>query len=180
MSAFMVSKDHIDAIVHVALYGPSGAEVGSRWGAPRWARHDPHTLAGPQEWRQCVPPHGHAAGSYVAITPDALGELLWIENERSIEDRYPSDHAEMLSIDYCLGYQYAYPRGAPALSCAAACAAAFKAITCLDYQSCEHNGWPDSEAHRFLTELRCCVCAVVPGYDRAQWEVSFDRAESSV
>lgn len=171
MSAFMVSKDHIDALVHVALYGPSGAETGRQWEAPRWARHDPRTLVGPQEWRQCVRPYGRtASSSYVAITPDALGELLWIENERSIENRYPHDHVEMLNIDYCLGYQYAYPH-ALALSCAAT----FKAISCLDYQSCEHDGWPDSEAHRFLTELRECVCAVVPGYDKAAWEVSFDH-----
>lgn len=172
MSAFMVSKDHIDALVHVALCGPSERE--GRWEEPRWAQHDPRVTSWrDQQWQQCVA-HGYTGnGSVAAITPDALGEMLWTENERSIESRYPSDHAEMLSVDYCLGYEWTRPAGRPL-----SCAAAFKALDCYEYQACEHDGWVDSEAKRFVDALRGAIAGVLPGYDAAQWEVDFERSHA--
>jgi hypothetical protein len=45
----------------------------------------------------------------------------------------------------------------------------FKAIDCLDYQSCEHDGWHTSNAWRVLESLRELVCQHVDGYDGAPW-----------
>ncbi len=50
-----------------------------------------------------------------------------------------------------------------------------KALDCYGYQSSEHPGWNDSEAHRFCDVLRRRYGATLPGYDDALWEV--DRAE---
>jgi hypothetical protein len=162
MSAFMVGKDHIDALVSVALHGPTDG-VG-KWEGPRWAAHDPRvTDWQAQEWRQCA-----LQGPF---TPDRLGEMLWTENERSVEARYPSDHAEMLSIDYCLGYAYT----PVPIKCRLTLAAAFSAIACLSYQSCEHDEWGDSEAYRFLDALKSSLVNALPGYSEAPWEVDFAR-----
>lgn len=165
MSAFMVDKEHIDAIVTIALFGPRGME--GDWERPRWEAHDPRvTEHDAQEYRECV--REHDASRYaVTISPDRLGDILWTENERSIEARYPSDHAEMLTADYCLGYRYQ-----PWSRIGLTHAEAFKAIDCLEYQSCEHDDWRDSEAKRFLDVLRGALIGTLPGYGAAKWEVS--------
>lgn len=171
MSAFMVSKDHIDAIVAVALHGPSDAE--GRWeGGPRWAAHDPReTHWQNQEWRQCSLYGSTGNSSVKPVTPDQLGEMLWTENERSLS-RYPTDHAEMLDVvDYLLGYTYTPVPIKHRLTAAQA----FSAIHCLEYQSCESDDWTDTEAHRFLAALTHSIIGVLAGYAAAQWEVSFDR-----
>ena len=175
MSAFMVSKDHIDAIVTTAMHGPKDGH--SRWehGCVKWAAHDPReTHWQEQEWRSlAIGGMALLVSKAGEMTATQVGEMLWTENERSVEARYPSDHAEMLSVDYCLGYEYAKtPR-------ALTIAEAFSAIACLEYQSCEHDGWVDSEACRFLFSLRDSLVNALPGYAAAQWEVNFDRAPTS-
>jgi hypothetical protein len=44
-----------------------------------------------------------------------------------------------------------------------------KACDCYEYQSCEHDGWADSEACRFITSLRKGAAHALPGYDGADW-----------
>lgn len=39
-----------------------------------------------------------------------------------------------------------------------------KAIACLEYQSCEHDGWLDSEARVFCQALRQVTITKLPGY----------------
>ena len=46
-----------------------------------------------------------------------------------------------------------------------------KAIDCLEYQSCDHPGWKDSEARKFLEALRAKATSQLPGYHEAQWVV---------
>jgi len=43
-----------------------------------------------------------------------------------------------------------------------------KAIACLEYQSCEHPGWLDSEARVFCQALRRVAITALPGYSAAQ------------
>src|SRR5437763_14932954 len=64
MSAFIVSKSHIDALVTLALHGPS--DRGPRYPGDGWG----------------------LANRY---QPDALGRLLWGENRASVCYRYPQD-----------------------------------------------------------------------------------------
>ena len=44
-----------------------------------------------------------------------------------------------------------------------------KSCDCLEYQSCEHDGWEASEAKAFLDALRKKAWHALPGYDDATW-----------
>ena len=46
-----------------------------------------------------------------------------------------------------------------------------KACQCLEYQSCEHPGWPDSFAKRVLEFLNSAAINRLPGYDKADWAI---------
>ena len=66
-------------------------------------------------------------------------------------------------------------RAAPALASARtrmpSPVAVLKAISCYEYQSCEHPGWHTSEARQFCSVLRDHMISMLPGYDDAQWEI---------
>jgi len=49
---------------------------------------------------------------------------------------------------------------------------ALKAIDCLDYQSCKHEGWKKSRAKRILEDIKDSLITMLPGYDDFHWEVS--------
>jgi hypothetical protein len=173
MSAFMVSKAHVDALVGVALNGPRDAE--SRWeGGPRWAAFDPReTHWQEQEWRQ-VALYGTGNCSVKPVAPSDLGDLLVIENVRSITARYPDtlDGEPMPGpIDAYWDAPYSYAPGRRLT-----CAEALKAIDCYEYQACEHDEWADSEAKRFCDGLRASIVGVLPGYSAAPWEIDTTHA----
>lgn len=44
-----------------------------------------------------------------------------------------------------------------------------KSISCLEYQSCEHDGWRASVAYSLLEWLRGEILDALPGYDEAAW-----------
>ena len=46
-----------------------------------------------------------------------------------------------------------------------------KAINCLDYQSCEHSEWKESDARKILDDIRDICINKLPGYDNFQWEI---------
>ncbi len=46
-----------------------------------------------------------------------------------------------------------------------------KALSCFEYQACEHPGWADSEAHGALVALREGMLARVKGYADAAWSI---------
>ena len=46
-----------------------------------------------------------------------------------------------------------------------------KAIDCYEYQSCEHAGWPRSEARALCAALRHRLIGELPGYDAAPWGI---------
>lgn len=94
--------------------------------------------------------------------------MLAMENWASINHRYPDTvgHPENAPgpIDcYWLDYSYSNPRykmTAPE---------ALQAISCYEYQSCEHPGWHDSEAARFCDALRKSCIAQLDGISDAPW-----------
>ena len=48
-----------------------------------------------------------------------------------------------------------------------------KAARCLDYQSCEHPGWEQSDACKLLQAIiGDDTSAHLPGYDEAEWEIT--------
>jgi hypothetical protein len=164
MSAWIVDKAHIDLLVRVAL--DSGRDP-LRW----WQVDEEGKYAG---WRELdelgkgLDDEARAASG--VYTPDELGAMLWTENVCSVSYRYPSDSPASrpgpLSDDIdgeAISYQYVNPGYTMTPG------EAFRAIDCLDYQSCEHPGWRTSEAFAFLQALRERLCTQVDGYGSAPW-----------
>jgi len=44
-----------------------------------------------------------------------------------------------------------------------------KACHCLDYQSCEHDGWETSTAKAIVAAIEGAATRALPGYDEAPW-----------
>lgn len=179
MSAYMVEKAHIDALVRVALEGPQDGAYGR-----------PHESSWPLSWTvldssELWGVRSHALVRFDGLrsretdrTPDQLGALLIAENRRSIEARYPDTLEDWsgapgpLVQDYQDAYEYD-GESVPRLTIAQA----FKACNGYSYQACEHgNGWRGSEAHAVIDALRDALASALPGYDEASsWEVGIER-----
>lgn len=163
MSAFVVSKRHIDLLVRAAEhYGKQGGQ-GSRmqW----WQVDENGEYAG---WRYLEANEDDREEYY---TLSQLGQILVSENVRSVHDRYPDDDVDAGELPgpidaYYMG-PYVYSDPGHILSPGEV----FKALDCYDYQSCEHDGWRKSEAFAFCVALRDAACRAVPGYEEAPWEL---------
>lgn len=89
----------------------------------------------------------NALAQYGVVTPDlgasgfrALGQKLWSENHTSVNYRYGEENR---SPEYVLRTTEANLDPIVVL----------KAVSCFDYQTCEHPGWPDSEVHGLTAAL---------------------------
>lgn len=143
MSAFVVSKDHIDAIVTVALFGVSECSAQSG---------------------QWFPPYfGNPSRPVDIYSVNRLGEMLLLENEDSVRARYPSHNDSEAPV-------YIYPFHSLPVPLINA-VAALKLIDCYEYQSCEHEEWDLSATKRFCHNLRSSLITSLPGYDAAPWAI---------
>lgn len=151
MSAFVVSKEHIDALVSTAVFGPKGSRrLGGGWHAP----YDPDT--------------GEMLTEQDA---DRIGTELWSENVRSVAYRYPQDGNGERPGPCSFRDEHAFGYIFPMTTRPLGAIAALKAIRCLEYQSCEHPDWEASWAKRFLDSLTDWLTPEIPGYEEADWEV---------
>lgn len=104
-------------------------------------------------------------------TAGRVGAMLLAENARSVNHCYDEDDWEPVYLFHPLP-------GTPDPL------VVLKAITCLEYQSCEHDGWLDSEARVFCQALRRVVITELPGYSAAEgWPIEtrtiFQRPRSA-
>ena len=145
MSAFIVSKQHIDAICSAALTYP-------KWGI-HWCVED-------EPWKQL------RRGD----EPSRVGQMLWHTNVASVATRYDDcapgkwPGPTGLTLDTVLAYRYQPPRSVPTV------VEALKLLDCYEYQSCEHEEWESSEARNFVESLRRALIKELPGYDHAAWD----------
>lgn len=161
MSAFIVAKVHIDALVTAALnrypgdMGPLSwfsrplspgetavaYEVGEPWGseAPRISKY--------------------LRREATSEEADRIGQMLMRENLLSVNHRYRESRTEGI---------YTYEETS---MCEVDPMVILKAISCYEYQSCEHPGWEHSEAHDFCRALRLRMIHLLPGYEEAPWEI---------
>lgn len=159
MSAFVVSRHHIDALLTAGLYhvprypGDSGGRVS--WFAAQATEYEP-TL----EWYEA---HHR---ELTQETAHAVGRMLWWENVRSVGYRYPDGELPGpvgLTTGEVEAYVFnnlsGYPDPVDVLSL----------IACYEYQSCEHPDWHTSEAAAFCDGLRRYTIRRLPGYDDAPW-----------
>jgi hypothetical protein len=152
MSAFVVSKSHIDALVHAAYFGP----------------RDVHAL--PQQSGHWYKPNFRGCQNWALDQMDEVGEMLVKENLSSIHARYPDTVTDPEGTpgpveQYWLQrYEHEMPKQKMGV------VEALKALDCYEYQSCEHPEWETSEAFRFCRSMRHSLIGCLPGYDAAPWE----------
>lgn len=188
MSAFVVSKRHIDILVQSAL---AGATNGERWLHPgehfRWIHdgniHELHPeLDEPRERGTMVP------DCSVLETPaSTMGQVLVDECVRSVSYRYPNDDVDAGDLPGPCDPYYVKPyvfeptyeanvmvigaRGltrciSPLVSLAELAAGIF----CYEYQSCEHPDWRSSEAHAICAAFKDKILHALPGYGATSGE----------
>lgn len=158
MSAFIVAKTHIDALLSAGLYAPW-----SNYGPLRWfdtEEHDETCF----EVGEAIPPNSwkwieQHRRELRASTAGQVGAMLWLENRRSVNHRYAEEEWEA-------PYVFTHLRGTPDP------VAVLKAIGGYEYQSCEHPGWLTSEARYFCDALRKLAIHNLPGYDESDaWHI---------
>lgn len=145
MSAFHVGHAHIDALLNFA----SG--------------HDPVTVYFPDEGRL----------TFSTDNATDIGKTLLLENERSLEYRYPgeTDHGDETAANYKFRLSIKTHSALVIL----------KACDCFDYQSCETPDYGSSKAHRMIEAIRHRAIRSLPGYSDADgWEIKRDANEPEV
>ena len=93
-------------------------------------------------------------------------KLLWAENKKSIEYRYSDNCDDMMPKN--MRITKADFKNLPGQSPVEL----IKACHCLDYQSCEHPEWEDSEARQILLRIVDTESQRVEGYEQAAWGIS--------
>lgn len=169
MSAWVVSKVHVDLLVRAALM--LDRESLSWWqvddaggGFTGWRRVDEFAEAqGPEEQER----RG-------LVSPSQLGQLLVSENVRSVSHRYSepgrtvyygAEHAASMDdtpdeelpgpCDRYYLAPYVYENPGYTLTPGEI----FGALSCFEYQSCEHDEWKSSEAFQVCDALRNLACS---------------------
>jgi hypothetical protein len=163
MSAYVVGRAHIDALVRVALEGPS--DRAPQYPGDGWTFDGFYNDEDGEQVRYDVD----------RLAADDLGRMLWIENVRSVAARYPEDDSDSrpgpADFTDTEAETYTYPRG-PLSPRHLTAVEALVALSGYEYQACEHPEWEGSAARAFCDALRHAVIRALPGYDTADtWEV---------
>ena len=149
MSAYIVDRDHVIYLVDAAR--ESGAYGSTfRWWTGERPNLDRHEL----------PRFNDERAAEVA-------NMLWRENIKSVSHRYndrtsatlPGSHGREITARDFRGLRWMSFDPVQVI----------KACQCLDYQSCEHDDWEQSEACAFLQALKASECHRLRGYDAAEW-----------
>ena len=146
MSAYVVSKAHIDAIVTFAVGGTR--RVGTVKRMAEGAGHSKYV----------------SSSDY---TPSQIGTALWAENHASVNYRYTETTPVPAYVfrPKCHGSTCTKPtRQLTPLDIIKLCQS-------LKYQSCEHPAWDASFAKDFLNRVISAAIAALPGYDNALWGI---------
>lgn len=157
MSAFIVSKRHIDAMVTAGLRVVSGT-----CGVLRWMEPAPVNEAAYQRGEPWGPAAIEEANKrrreLTDQTAGRVGAMLMAENAASVNHRYDEEDPEE---------PYVFARYVKPIEPVAI----LKAIDCYVYQTCEHPEWESSEAREFCDALRKRMIHQLPGYDAAPWGI---------
>ena len=174
MSAWIVSKRHIDVMVQSALVGPTDLH---RWNPMSdgfsWYHNGTHRLDLTAEVGDESAPAVAGFSGLELVPPSVLGQRLWNENRRSVDHRYGEENEEHL-------YAFApvYEDGVTTIGASGLtqtlkplvpAAELVKGIACYEYQSCEHAGWEGSEAHAFCEAMEDMILHSLPGWESAPW-----------
>lgn len=120
----------------------------------------------------CDPCHLTAIAAYavkngIEGTVQSIGDMLLQENIKSVNARY-REQTEM-TFEPC-------PHG---IHGGLAVVEIIKALHCYRYQSCEHEGWEGSAAHKLFLSLLDHATHTLPGYAGATWGARCDHPVAS-
>ena len=162
MSAYVVSRSEIRFLVEAAFRMPERHQCLSWfWNVNRREYTMDRAQLKPADYREAA----------------RVGQMLWDENIRSVLHRYPQDTRETMPGP--IGEDFAYDRHENPHSENFAPERVIRVIHRLDYQSCEHPEWPESEAYAFLQALeRAAVNRVLDGYEEAHGDGCWDVREN--
>lgn len=151
MSAHMQSNAHIDAIITHAISGECEGVFDRDAGGVHWVYNGTHYTM-----------DARYADVFTLVTPTEAAELLFNENKKSVEYRYPGD--KFMAVDYPYG-EYK-PTGLLTLP------GILMAIDGLVYQSCEHPDFYASSAYALLMAVKSKMASKMPGYgDAGTWSI---------
>ena len=156
MSAFVVDKTHIDALLTAGLvWNPGSSKL-------RWMIGE----AEDTDYREGQPWGETAIQSYERRVRELsdesagrVGAMLWAENRLSVNHRYAENEWEAPYIFEHLGI-HIDP------------IAILDGLRCYEYQSCEHPGWETSEAKAFCDSLRANAIHELPRKGERVWEIT--------
>jgi len=184
MSAFVVSKAHIDFLVQAAIAGPNDGVRWSKDSEPSFSWHHDHQLhrlelsAEVGDERPAAIP---GCNAIELVPPSVLGQRLLDECVASVHARYPDTNPDEGDLPgpsdaYYMGpyvwepYRRAETHGLRrVIPPPASTAVIAKQIAHYEYQSCEHEDWEASEAHAFCRALADALLCSLPGWEAAPW-----------
>ena len=147
MSAYLVTRETIDLLVRAAItYQNPGDRFSWYWLGSRYEMNDDRTN---------------------------VGQLLLDENLRSLSARYPGEKWTDEPL-------YVEPKATGPLSITAGMipthvrpdpVVVLKCCACLEYQSCESDDWPETEAYAVLAAIKDAAIKALPGYEAAPWGI---------
>ncbi len=94
--------------------------------------------------------------------------MLWDENRKSIDYRYPDCVGHNENCPGEVGENFIY-RHEGRCWLHMDPVQVIKSCHCYCYQSCEHPGWHESEAKAFVDALESAAVHSLKGYDAAEW-----------
>lgn len=153
MSAFIVSHDHIDALLTFAIT---------------------HRVSYYVSQDICNKP----GGTRVDIdrqTATEVGAILLTENERSVRHRYPSDKPADLPGtigEDAATYRFREFGELHRLTHAQKCVWILSGCRCFDYQACETENYEQSLAHIVIEAIQAAAVRALPGMEDAPWEIN--------
>lgn len=158
MSAYIVDRKHILYLVNAAM-------------SRAISRHTFSWYVGGDAGRRSLP-----AGDYE--TAAEVANMLWRENIASVSARYPNESSGMLPGPIDERFTIDPVDIKPSMFAGYEVAQVLKACDCYEYQSCEHEGWKDSESKSFIDSLRSAAWHSLPGYEKAEWGAPPTLAEA--
>ena len=140
MSAYIVTKAHINAMLNTWIH--------SRYGA-RWHHNG--------KWHELTTENANE-----------VGQMLLDENIKSMlyryEDSQVTDLPGRADAEYLIPFQHYWTHKTPTPL------EAIKITHCYSYQACEHPSWGASEAKAYCDALEGAKISELPGYDDAPWD----------
>lgn len=145
MSAYIVSKKHIDCLVNI---------IANRIGSAHWHSYS-HAYAA--RWM------GVPLDEVGCVDKDKLGQRLWDENHESINYRYKLE-------DKAPNYRYEVPREVSSHGLCMSLAQAVRLFDCYEYQTCEHPEWQASPLKMLCEKMTDALLrSAIP---KAEWEAT--------